>query len=450
MTNLGSGNDVAKIQFGHALKKDFLFDEKYINLNHGSFGTHPHPVPTALRSFQEAAEARPDSFIRYDATRLVDESRSALAPLLNAPADTLVFVPNSTTGVNTVLRNLVYDEGDVIIYFATIYGSCEKTVQYVWDTTLAESRKIDYVYPVEDEWLVEEFERTVESVKAEGKTPKLCIFDTVVSLPGVRMPFELLAAKCRKLGVLSCIDGAHGVGHIELDMTALDPDFFVSNCHKWLYTPRGCAVFYVPMRNQHLIRSTLPTSHGYIPKPKAGASPISNPLPTSTNTPFVNAFNFVGTIDTSPYLCVPAALTYRRSLGGESAIRNYCQTLALEGGRHVAHVLGTHILDNSTHSLSRCCMVNILLPLSPQHIFCAAREKGNVQSEGDIMAMTRNWIEKVMMADYGTFMPVMLYGNKLWCRLSAQVYLEMKDFEFAAEVLRSICDRTANGESLQE
>ena len=152
--------------------------------------------------------------------------------LVNAPTAEVVFVPNATTGINTVLRNIPFQAGDHILYFATIYGACEKTVNYVTETTPASTVKIPYTYPVEDDWLVSEFQRKVKEVEDAGGKVKVAVFDTVVSMPGVRVPFERLVKACRELGVLSCVDGAHGVGHVELDLGALDADFFVSNCHK--------------------------------------------------------------------------------------------------------------------------------------------------------------------------------------------------------------------------
>ena len=116
-----------------------------------------------------------------------------MAKLLNTPSSTLVFVPNASTGVNTVLRNLTFTPGDHILMFSTIYGACEKTVSYITETTPAKAVKVDYTYPVEDDWLVEEYERKVKEVEAKGGRVKIAIFDTVVSMPGVRMPFELLA-----------------------------------------------------------------------------------------------------------------------------------------------------------------------------------------------------------------------------------------------------------------
>jgi hypothetical protein len=198
----------------------------------GSFGTYPLPIRTVLRSFQDLAEARPDTFIRYQYPTHLNASRSAIASLINAPPKTVVFVPNATTGVNTVLRNLPFEEGDHIVYFATIYKGCNLTVEYITETTPAKAVKVEYTYPVEDEWLVDAFKAKVREVQSAGGKVKVAIFDTVVSMPGVRVPFERLTEACRELGVLSLVDAAHGVGHLGLDVTKLDPDFLTSNCHK--------------------------------------------------------------------------------------------------------------------------------------------------------------------------------------------------------------------------
>jgi selenocysteine lyase/cysteine desulfurase len=158
-----------------------------------------------------------------------------VAKLLNVDVNEVVFVPNATTAINTVLRNLEFAQGDVIIYFATIYGSCEKTVAYITETTPAESRKIAYSYPVSDAWLLDQFRKTIRDIRAEGKNPRIAIFDTVVSMPGVRIPYERLVQICHKESVLSCIDAAHCIGMLplsDLNLGKLQPDFFTSNMHK--------------------------------------------------------------------------------------------------------------------------------------------------------------------------------------------------------------------------
>ncbi|KAH7071961.1 pyridoxal phosphate-dependent transferase [Paraphoma chrysanthemicola] len=434
------------VKFGKELReKDFLFEKGYVNLNHGSFGTYPRPVRDQLRSYQDAAEARPDSFIRYEYPKVLDQSRAAMAKLLNAPTQTLVFVPNATTGVNTVLRNLVFAPGEHILYFDTIYGACEKTVSYITETTPASSVKIQYSYPVEDDWLVAEFHRVVKEVEDKGGKVKVAIFDTVVSMPGVRMPFQRLTAACKERRVLSCIDGAHGVGHVEIDLGTLDPDFFVSNCHKWLHVPRGCAIFYVPVRNQPLIRSTLPTSHGFAPR----NSTIASPLPKSAfvdeaKTAYVSNFEFVGTIDNAPYLCIPAALAWRERLGGEEVIRKYCSTLAKEGAKLVAAKLGTEVLENSTNTLGQCCLSNVRLPVSVATAQGFAAKAGIGQA--DVGGTVRDWMSKTLIDDYGTFVQSLFYNGAWWARLSGQVYLGLEDFEWAAETLGKVCERLEKGE----
>lgn len=86
---------------------------------------------------QDCIEARSDPYIRFTIPDLLIKSRAAAASLSGAPTDDVVFVPNATTAVNTVLHNLNFVEGDTIVYFSPAYGACEKTVQYVCETMLA-------------------------------------------------------------------------------------------------------------------------------------------------------------------------------------------------------------------------------------------------------------------------------------------------------------------------
>ncbi|KAM4066224.1 aminotransferase class-V domain-containing protein [Hirsutella rhossiliensis] len=430
-------------QLGGALKKDFPFDPEWLNLNHGSFGSIPNAMCARLRHYQDATEARPDQFIRYDYPRLLDESRAAVADLVNAPVETVVFVTNATDGVNTVFRNLTWAEDgkDVILTFSTVYEACANVADFIVDyyNGEIEHRPIPISYPLEDDEILEAFRDAVRRVEADGKRARVCIFDVVSSRPGVLFPWVDVTKACKELGVISMVDGAQGIGMVPLDLTAADPDYFVSNCHKWLHVPRGCAVFYVPLRNQHLLPTTLATSNGYIAK----SSPRGSPLPPSAKGVFVNNFEFMGTKDNGPFLCVKDAIAWRRDvLGGEDRILAYLWDLNKRGSLHVAGALGTEILENSKGTLTNCSMGNVALPIW-------IGEKGENARDSDALVADKDagtvfqWIARTMVDDYKTFMSLFVLNNRFWVRISAQVYLDMRDYEVAANVLKELSARVS-------
>ena len=462
------------LALGGELKSHFLSEPGYRNLNHGmssstqcqylavdpsitpspgSFGTIPRVIQAKMREYQDQAEARPDHFIRYDSGRLLDESRAAVAELLHAPTDTVVLVSNATVGVNTVLRNLVWaaDGRDEILHFDTIYGGCANTVTHIVesqpDGRLA-ARPIRTRYPCSTADVLASLAAAIQASKDAGKRPALCLFDVVTSIPGVRFPFEAVTAACRDAGMLSLIDGAQGVGMVPLDLAALDPDFFVTNCHKWLHVPRGCAALYVPRRNQPLIRSTMPTSHGLVPLGDAATPHLSGLAPTG-KPPFVNNFEFVGTVDNAPYYCVRDAIAWRRDvLGGEERIVEYQRELARTGGRRVAEILGTEVMENEQGTLIDHAMVNVSLPLvivAGEDSEGAGGERTDLSVPADEAAAAALWMEKVS-GEYKTWLRVYLYQGRLWTRLSAQVYLDEEDFVFAGETLKDLCERVGRGE----
>ncbi len=230
--------------------------------------------------------------------------------------------------------------------------------------------------------------------------------------------------------------------------------------------PRGCALFYVPLRNQHLIRSTVPTSHGFVPAPRYGfhlrsvivwqqeayasrpGNASKSPFPPSAKSQFVRNFEFVGTVDGAPYLSIPAALAFRESVGGDAAIREYCFNLAREGGELLARKLGTEVLENDEGTLGECCFTNVRLPMALEEIQEAAEKRGHDWRNGDqcLEDRVRDFISGLTVTNHNTFMAIMFHGGAWWVRISAQIYLEKSDFEFAGEVLVELCAACRNGD----
>ena len=209
-----------------------LFTLGITDIRLGAYGAFPAEVRAEHRKLQDKFEVRPDKFIRYLYPELLDTSRKAMATYLNVPTNEIVYVKSATAAINTVLRNLFFSPQDMIIYFSTIFSACEKTIQSVMETTQLKARKIQCVLPMSHDDIVAKFEQTVQQAKEEGFKVRIAVFDTIASVPGVRFPFERLTQICHEQGVLSCIDGAHGVGQIPIDLGKLNPDFFVSITHK--------------------------------------------------------------------------------------------------------------------------------------------------------------------------------------------------------------------------
>lgn len=194
----------------------------------------------------------------------------------------------------------------------------------------------------------------------------------------------------------------------------------------------------MPQRNQHLIRTSLPTSHGFVPVPREGSQAIYDPLPPSPGTPFINLFKFVATIDSNPYLCIEEALRFRNEVcGGEERIMKYSTDLAINGGRKLAEILGTDNMED-VGKLKRCCFANVRLPVP-------LGSGSNEINEKDAIKIAQ-WIAEKLDTEYDTYLGVYVHGGKLWTRLSGQIYIDLEDVEKGARALKALCERVVQGE----
>src|SRR5271163_4531325 len=108
--------------FGKPMRKEFLFADTYLPLNHGSYGTYPRSVQEAKLKWQELAEQRPDFFMRKTYMHQLNKCRGIAANAINADVTDCVFVMNATSGVNEVLNSLQWKRDDAVLCYSTAYG----------------------------------------------------------------------------------------------------------------------------------------------------------------------------------------------------------------------------------------------------------------------------------------------------------------------------------------
>ena len=276
-------------------------------LNHGSFGACPSTVLAAQSALRLEMEREPVDFLAVGFKARLDAARDALAAFLGADPADLAFVTNATAGVNAVLRSLSFGPGDELLTTSHCYAACRKTIDYVAARSGASVVVATLPFPLRDG------QEIIEAVLA-GASPRtrLAVLDHVTSPTALVLPVARLVAELRQRGIETLIDGAHAPGMVPLALSELGAAYYSGNAHKWLCAPKGAAFLHV-RRDRQAGLHPLVISHGY-------------------TQGFHAEFDWTGTCDPTPWLCVPECIRYMGGLlpGGWPELMARNRALALQ------------------------------------------------------------------------------------------------------------------------
>jgi cysteine desulfurase/selenocysteine lyase len=173
-----------------------------------------------------------------EATALFEASRNAAQQFINASSrEEIIFTRGTTEGINLVAytwgrKNI--KAGDEIIITEMEHHS--NIVP--WQILCEEKGAVLKMIPQQNgELLLDEFKKLLSS-----KT-KLVSVVHVSNALGTVNPVEAIIKLAHQAGALVMVDGAQSTVHLDIDVQAMDCDFFAFSSHK-VYGPTGIGVLY--------------------------------------------------------------------------------------------------------------------------------------------------------------------------------------------------------------
>ncbi|MEE2749833.1 MAG: aminotransferase class V-fold PLP-dependent enzyme [Myxococcota bacterium] len=380
------------IEMGRSALEQFWLADDLVFLNHGSFGACPREVLAAQDHWRVRFETSPIHFVLEELGGLLRQRAELLGQHIGARGEDLVFVENATTGVNTAIQAAGIQPGDEVVLLDHAYPAVVHAAQHACSTVGARLVHASLPFPCPGpEAAFEVLE------KALSPATRLVIIDHVTSASGLVLSLAGLIQRCREQGVLVCVDGAHAPGMLPLDLEGVGADWYTGNCHKWLWAPKGCAFLWT--------------------RPERQAQTHPRVISLGYGQGYTAEFDWTGTRDFSAWLALEAALGFHERIGADR-IRKHNHDLVMWGAQHLARTWSVELPAPES-------MIGSLVTLPLPVLGEASVERGLE-------------IRRKLYEQHRVEVPVHPIGDRLWVRISAQIYNEQEDYRVLAERLPSV------------
>lgn len=166
-----------------------------------------------------------------DATRILDQTRGALAKIIAAnDAKEISFAFSCTDALCTSIFGFLRS-GDHVIASAADHNSVLRPLQQ-----LKKERNVDVtIVPCDQQGIVS----TDDIESAIKDSTKLVCLTHASNVTGAIQPVKAVGQLCKKRDVRFLLDAAQTIGHLDIDVNELNCDFLAAPGHKGLLGPLG-------------------------------------------------------------------------------------------------------------------------------------------------------------------------------------------------------------------
>jgi cysteine desulfurase/selenocysteine lyase len=233
--------DVAAIRSQFPILKREIDGKPLVYLDNAATTQKPQCVIDALVDYYTTCNSnvhRGAHRLADDATRRYEGSRDIVAKFINASSRVeIIWTSGATESINIVANGLaaLLVAGDEVVVTEMEHHANLVT----WQQACKRSGAILKIAPINDsgEILLDQFNALLNA------RTKLVAFPHVSNALGTVNPIADLCKLAKAVGAFVLIDGAQGIAHGNVDVQALDCDFYVFSGHK-LFGPTGIGVLW--------------------------------------------------------------------------------------------------------------------------------------------------------------------------------------------------------------
>ena len=167
------------------------------------------------------------------ADKIIEDTRKAVADFVGAKdSENVIFTHSATEAMNHVIQGIKWNEYDVVYVSPYEHNAVARTIEAMrakYDFIIS-VMPVNYKGFIDIPKLIYEFE--------EFK-PSYVFVNMVSNVTGYILPVDEIAREAKKYDAKVIVDGAQGLGVIDVDLQKSAIDFLVFAGHKSLYGPFG-------------------------------------------------------------------------------------------------------------------------------------------------------------------------------------------------------------------
>lgn len=239
---LSGGFDVQKLRSDFPILETKVHGKPLVYLDNAATSQKPQAVIDALTSYYTHENAnihRGVHALSELATEHYEQARAKIQHFIHAAdASEVIFVRGTTEGINLVAQT--YGRTHIGADDEVIISALEHHSNIVpWQILCEQQGAKLRVIPVNDagELELDEFEKLL------GPKTKLVAIAHISNALGTIVPLRRVTEIAHQHNVPVLVDGAQAAPHLQIDVQALDSDFYVLSAHK-MYGPTGIGVLY--------------------------------------------------------------------------------------------------------------------------------------------------------------------------------------------------------------